>query len=672
MRYLITAALPYANGPLHIGHLAGAYLPADIYARYLRLCGHEVLFICGSDEHGVAITLRAWQENTSPQAIIDHYHPLLEASLREMGIAMDFYGRTSDPLHHRLAQRFFLRLLEQGWLEKRTVEQFWDAQAGVFLPDRYIVGTCPHCGYTEAYGDQCEKCGALLTPTDLLNPRSRLTQSLPQKRPSTQYYLRLDALQPALEAYIRERQWKPNVEPVIQNWLRAGLAPRPITRDLNWGIPVPLPDMAGKVLYVWFEAPLGYISITQKWAEAQGDPKAWELFWKDPSTTIVHFIGKDNIVFHTLIFPAVLIAAAEGYTLPTAVPAHEFLTLEGQKISTSRRWSIDVDAYLRYAPHRIDELRFILTALMPQMRDRDFTWEEYATRLNNELLATLSNLIHRVLTLLWRLGPEHEAIAFAPLLEARVEAARTIGRRLEAYDFSGALEVLLALAQKANKHLTEAAPWHQKEAEARQTLAGFIDLLAALGTLLEPFMPVRIAPALRRYLSLPLFRWPDLERPALLVTHLRLSGPPQPLVPKLTAAELAQLRAQLLPAPSPAPKAPSPKPQEPQPQLSIEDFQKVQLKVVTIQAAEPIAGTDKLLRLLIQAEDGLHTVVSGIAQHYKPEELIGRQAVWVANLAPRALRGVVSEGMLLFAETPQGQLVRISPDVPVPPGSPVK
>ncbi|MCX8112242.1 MAG: methionine--tRNA ligase [Bacteroidia bacterium] len=665
MRYLVTAALPYANGPLHIGHLAGAYLPADIFARYLRLRGEEVLFICGSDEHGVAITLRAWQERTTPQAIIDKYHPLLEESLRRLGISLDYYGRTTDPLHHDLSQRFFLRLLEKGWLEKRKVEQFWDPQASTFLPDRYIVGTCPHCGYEEAYGDQCEKCGALLSPADLIHPRSRLTGTPPEKRLSEQFYLRLDALQPLVEAYVSRCHWKPNVGPVIQNWLRAGLAPRAITRDLDWGIPVPLPDMAGKVLYVWFEAPLGYISITQRWAASRGAPHRWADFWLNPDTRIIHFIGKDNIVFHTLLFPAILIAADEGYTLPAAVPANEFLNLEGQKISTSRRWTIDIHEYLRAAPHRLDELRFVLTALMPQTRDRDFTWEEFASRINNELVATITNLIHRILTLLWRYGGEATVIPEGKLLHTRAESARTIGARLEAYDFSGALEAILHLAQLANKGLTESAPWHLPPEKAVGVVASYADLLAAMGTLLEPFMPLHVAPKLREQLGVDLLNWRRLEDPTPLLSSIKLKAAPQPLVPKLSPDELRSMQTQLLPT-APASASPSVA------YISIEEFQKVQLQVVTIRSAERIPKSDKLLKITIEAADGTHTVVSGIAQHYEPEALIGQQAIWVANLAPRTLRGVSSEGMLLFAEGEGGKLIRVAPETPVPPGSPVQ
>lgn len=670
MRYLITAALPYANGPLHIGHIAGAYLPADIFTRYHRLRGDEVLYICGSDEHGVAITLRALQEGTTPQAVIDRYHPLLEASLRGLGISIDYYGRTSDPGHHQLARHFFLRLLEQGWLEKRSVEQFWDPQAQVFLPDRYIIGTCPHCGYEEAYGDQCEKCGALLSPTDLLNPRSRLTGVAPEIRSSEQYYLRLDRLQPAIEGFVRSRTWKPNVGPVIENWLRAGLAPRAVTRDLSWGVPVPLPDMSGKVLYVWLEAPLGYISITQKWAASVGEPDRWEAFWKDPQTRIIHFIGKDNIVFHTIVFPAVLIAVEEGYTLPAAVPANEFLNLEGQKLSTSRRWTIDIHEYLRIAPERVDELRFVLTALMPQTKDRDFTWEEFATRINNELVATLTNLIHRLLTLLWRYGGQAAVEPDPALLHARVEAARTVGERIDNYDFSGGMEAVLHLAQLANKSLTESAPWHRSQEEALRLVASYGDLLAAMGTLLEPFLPVHVAPALRAQLGVELFAWTRLLDPAPLLTEIKLSTAPRPLVLKLSAEELQRLRTALLPASAPAASAPTSVPT--MEYISIDDFQKVQLRVVTIRAAERVPKADKLLKLTIEAADGLHTVVSGIAQHYEPETLIGKQAVWVANLAPRVLRGIQSEGMLLFAEGEGGQLVRIMPEAPVPPGSGVR
>jgi len=670
MRYLVTAALPYANGPLHIGHLSGAYLPADIYARYLRLRGHEVLFICGSDEHGVAITFRALAEKTTPQAIIDRYHPLLENSLRGVGISLDYYGRTSDPLHHTFAQKVFLRLMEGGYLEAREVEQFYDPVAKAFLPDRYIVGTCPHCGFAEAYGDQCEKCSALLSPTDLLNPRSRLSQAVPERRGSTQYFFRLDLLVPALRAFVESRSWKPNVGPVIEGWLRQGLAPRAITRDLDWGIPVP--SMPGKVLYVWFEAPLGYISITQKWAHEKGSPNAWLPFWKEPDTRIVHFIGKDNIVFHTLIFPAMLIAADEGYTLPYAVPANEFLNLEGQKISTSRRWTIDLNDYLEKAPHRIDELRFVLTALMPQTKDRDFTWQEYEQRIHTELLANLSNLIHRLLSLLWRQGQQHAVRPAPHLLAARADTAREMARLLEEYDFSGALESLLSLARLANKELTETSPWHQPPEKAYEILLGFTDLLLALGTLMEPFMPVRIAPSLRALVGAPLYAWEALEKPEPLSSELIMTQAPQPLVPKLTPQEISALRGLLPATPLPASGPAQPSASSQVPTLAIEDFQKVRLKVVTILQAERIPKADKLLKLRILSDDGEHTVVSGVAAFYTPETLVGKQAIWVSNLPRKTLRGVESEGMLLFAEDTGGQLVLVSPVERCAPGSPVK
>ena len=669
MRYLITSALPYANGPMHIGHLAGAYLPADIYARYLRLRGHEVLFLCGSDEHGVAITFRALSENTSPKAIIDRYHPLLETSLRRFGISIDYYGRTSDPLHHQLAQQFFLRLLKKGYLEAREVQQFYDPVARTFLPDRYIVGTCPHCGYTEAYGDQCEKCGALLSPLELLNPRSRLSRAAPELRPSTQYFFRLDLLEPALKDFIQSRHWKPNVGPVIESWLRQGLAPRAITRDLDWGVPVP--NAPGKVLYVWFEAPLGYLSITQKWAHENGTPDAWIPFWKDPQTRIVHFIGKDNIVFHTLIFPAMLIAADEGYTLPYAVPANEFLNLEGQKISTSRRWTIDLHDYIEKAPQRVDEMRFVLTALLPQTKDRDFTWQEYEQRIHTELLANLSNLIHRLLSLLWRHGQTHPVRPASTLLQERAATATEIAQHIEDFDFTGALDRLLALGRRANKELTEAAPWHQPPEKAYEILVGFTDLLLALGTLMEPFLPVRIAPELRRLVNAPLYPWDKLMHPEPLASEIRLAEAPRPLVPKLSPQELAALKG-LLPTLPPSEPVPSSSASQESPLLSIEDFQKVRLKVVTITNAERIPKADKLLKLRILSDDGEHTVVSGVAAYYAPEALMGKQAIWVSNLPKKALRGVESEGMLLFAEDASRKLVLVSPVEPCAPGSPVR
>ncbi len=667
MRYLVTAALPYANGPLHIGHIAGAYLPADIYARYLRQAGHEVLFICGSDEHGVAITFRALSEGTTPQAIIDHYHPLLQKSLEGLGIAVDFYGRTSDPLHHTNAQHFFERLLAQGALEVRATEQFYDPIAKSFLPDRYIIGTCPHCGYENAYGDQCERCGALLSPAELLQPRSRLSQAVPEMRSTNQFFFRLDRFSADLARFVESRSWKPNVGPVIQNWLKTGLAPRAISRDLDWGIPVP--GHPGKVLYVWFEAPIGYISISQRWAQSQGKPDLWRAFWQDPQTRLVHFIGKDNIVFHTLIFPAILIGVHEGYILPMAVPANEFLTLEGQKISTSRRWSIDIDAYLALAPHRLDELRFVLTALMPQTKDRDFTWTEYHQRIQSELIGNLSNLIHRILSLLWRIGSEHPVDPDPELLRERAVAARDIGALIEEFDFSGALERLLSLARLANKRLTDLAPWHLPQDKAHQALLGFADLLLAFGSLLEPFLPVRLAPTLRQLISAPLYNWQALSTEKPLSPKLVITAQPMPLVNKLSQEEFTTLRQNLLPqTPPPAPTSPP----EPPPTLSIEDFQKIRLKVVSVLHAEVVPKADKLLKLRILADDGEHTVVSGVAKHYAPENLIGKQAIWVSNLPPRRLRGIESEGMLLFAENPDGRLTLVSPIDPCEPGSSVK
>jgi methionyl-tRNA synthetase len=466
----------------------------------------------------------------------------------------------------------------------------------------------------------------------------------------------------ALRDFVASRSWKPNVGPVIESWLRQGLAPRAITRDLDWGVPVP--NLPGKVLYVWFEAPLGYISITQKWAQANNTPDAWIPFWKDPETRIVHFIGKDNIVFHTLIFPAILIAADEGYNLPFAVPAHEFLNLEGQKISTSRRWTIDLNDYLEKAPHRVDELRFVLTALLPQTKDRDFTWQEYEQRIHTELLANLSNLLHRLLSLLWRQGQRHAVRPMPTLLRARAETAREMAQRLEAFDFTGALESLLALGRLANKALTEAAPWHQPPEKAAEILLGFTDLLLALGTLMEPFLPVRIAPQLRALLQAPLYPWDALEKPEPLARELLLTQPPQPLVPKLSPQELTSLKS-LLPQTTPTPSTQTPA-------IPIEEFQKIRLKVVSILQAERIPKADKLLKLRILSDDGEHTVVSGVAAHYAPEALIGKQAVWVSNLPKKTLRGVESEGMLLFAEDASGRLILISPLELCTPGSPVK
>ncbi len=495
-RTLVTAALPYANGPLHIGHLAGCYLPADLYVRYLRLKRHEVVFICGSDEHGVAITMQALKQNQTPKAIIDKYHPLNQKTFERLGITFDIFDRTSAPHHHRFAQSFFLDLYEKGILEERESIQFYDPKVSMFLPDRYIYGTCPICGYERAYGDQCEQCGSSLSPSDLIQPRSAITDTIPEKRKTKHWYFPLDRFQTFLENYIQqhERDWKPNVYGYCLSWLRQGLKPRAITRDLSWGVQVPLKGYENKVLYVWFDAPLGYISATQRWASQNG--KDWKRYWQDPTTRIVHFIGKDNIVFHCLIFPAMLKAHGD-YCWADQVPANEFLNLEGQKLSTSRNWAVWLHEYLEDFPNGQDPLRYVLTAIMPETKDSDFSWKEFQNRVNTELVATYSNFIYRVSKLLLRffdgkVPVVDETKKYYEVFESAKEQVKACSRYLERFQFKQALSAFMGIAQIGNQFLSSKEPWRrvkENKTEAAEVLFTAAQIIALLGTLSYIFLP---------------------------------------------------------------------------------------------------------------------------------------------------------------------------------------
>lgn len=705
-RYTVTAALPYANGPLHIGHLAGCYLPADIYVRFLRRRGADVVFICGSDEHGVPITLRAEQENLTPQKVVDLYHALLEETFQTMGISFDYYHRTSTPLHHRVAQDFFKTLLNKGELEVRLTEEFFDPAVGRFLADRYITGICPSCSFDQAYGDQCEKCGRSLSPRELLEPRSRLSGAVPELRPTRHWYLDLGRHQDAwLKAWIEEQatRWKSNVIGQCLSWLGEGenhLRPRAVTRDLDWGVPVPpeIPESQGKVLYVWFEAPLGYISATeaffQRLAEAPHKRPSWvrgqrwEDYWKkEGGSRIVHFIGKDNIVFHCIVFPAMLKAAGD-FQLPWQVPANEFLNLEGQKISTSRNYAVWVHEYLKDLPERVDELRYVLTAGMPEQKDNNFIWkyegtdattDSYQARVNNELVANLGNFIHRVVMLIHKFfdgkipspsktDPErHEMV---------IHAFSDITQALEQFRFRDALGNLMKLSSWGNRYLQKEEPWKTFKTEPERAACALYEsaqLAAALGYLFEPFMPgtsVRIRTMLG--IQAESWHWND-------ATAAQLVGPGTPLpaphilFKKVEDEEIEhQIKKLSLAVNGAFSEIPSDNSQDtPPPQITLEDFKKLRLVVARVIHAEKVPKADKLLQLTLEAGGRRHTVLSGIASHYRPDQVVGRRVVWLSNLTPRRMRGILSEGMILMADGPDGRPIFLEPSEEVEPGSSV-
>ena len=700
-RYTLTAALPYANGPVHIGHLAGVYLPADIYARYLRLQGRDVAFICGSDEHGVPITIRADKEGITPQQVVDKYHALIRDTFAGLGISFDIYSRTSNPIHRETSQAIFLNLHGKGLLEERESEQYYDPERGQFLADRYILGTCPVCGNPNAYGDQCERCGSSLSPEELIEPRSALSGATPERRPTSHWYLPLNHYEPWLREWILEGHkddWRPNVYGQCRSWIEQGLHPRAMTRDLDWGVPVPLPHSEGKVLYVWFDAPIGYISATREWAAHAG--KNWEDYWKSPDTELVHFIGKDNIVFHCIIFPVIL--HAEGsYILPKNVPANEFLNLEGDKISTSRNWAVWANEYLEDLPGKEDVLRYVLCATAPETKDNDFTWKDYQTRNNSELVAILGNFVNRTLVLTQKFyegkipayasaaAPEIDQVLAATISQAPYK----IGQALEGYRFREGLAELMDLARAGNKYLADAEPWKTiktDEVRTAQVMHMAAQLTAAMTVLMEPFLPFTAA-KLRRMLNLTTpHHWAqggaidllraghELGEVGLLFDKIE-DGTVEAMVAKLNAMRTPTPSTEpvvgtaLAADPSQAGVSDTEGPEEPS-YITIDDFAKVQLKVATVLAAQPVPKADKLLQLTLDAgEAEPRTVLSGIALHFAPEEVVGRQVVVVANLAPRKMRGIESNGMILMAEDPAtGKLTFVAPTDAVPGGAGVR
>jgi methionyl-tRNA synthetase len=668
-RYTITSALPYANGPLHIGHLAGAYIPGDIFVRHLRLKRKDVVYVCGSDEHGAAITIKAKKEGTTPQAIIDQYHSQIKDSFEQFGMSFDIYHRTSSPIHHELSQEFFLNLYEKGEFIERYSDQYFDEEFQQFLADRYIIGTCPNCGNDNAYGDQCEKCGSSLSPTDLLNPRSTLSGNAPVLKPTKHWYLPLDKYQPWLEEWLLEGKkniFKTNVYGQCSSWLKQGLQPRSMTRDLDWGIDVPLEEAKGKKLYVWLDAPIGYISATKQWATDHG--KDWQLYWKKQAneadnSCLIHFIGKDNIVFHCITFPSILHAHGE-YILPENVPANEFLNLEGDKLSTSRNHAVWLHEYLEEFPGKQDELRYVLTSIMPETSDSEFTWKDYQARINNELVAILGNFVNRVMILMHKyydgLVSGNTGLADAEI-EAKIgEAYDLVDAGLAEYKFRNALASVMDLARLGNRYLTEREPWKTFKTDTegtREVLQNCLHIIGHLGVLMQPFLP-GAAKKIFNMLQLPqdVFYYDEplqfteghqLNTPVLLFDKVeddaiafqinKLNEKKQTIVQQ--AAAVAPAKAN----------------------ISYDDFATMDIRTGTILTAEKVAKTKKLLKLTIDTGIDQRTVVSGIAEFFDPEELPGQQVSILVNLEPRAIKGILSQGMILMAENSEGKLTFVQP-----------
>ncbi len=674
-RYTITAALPYTNGPIHIGHLAGVYVPADIFARYQRLKNNDVAFICGSDEHGVAISIKAKKEGTTPQAIIDKYHAIIKQSFADFGISFDNYSRTSAPIHHQTASDFFKKLYEQGDFIEEISEQLYDEEAHQFLADRFVIGTCPKCGNPEAYGDQCERCGSSLNATDLIDPKSSITGSKPTLKATKHWFLPLNRYQEFLEKWILEghkSDWKPNVYGQVKSWLDDELKPRAVTRDLDWGIPVPIEGAEGKVLYVWFDAPIGYISSTKEWAEREG--KDWRPYWQDSDTQLVHFIGKDNIVFHCIIFPAML--KAEGsFILPANVPANEFLNLEGNKLSTSKNWAVWLHEYLQDFPNQQDVLRYVLTANAPETKDNDFTWKDFQARNNNELVAIFGNFINRVavLTQKYYEGVVPQADTYnnvdTETLRQITELTDKIEQSLERYRFREAQQELMNMARLGNKYLADEEPWKliKTDPERVKTVMYIaLQIATALAVASEPFLPFT-SEKLKRMLQLGAITWESLKTNAteLLKAGHRI-GVAELLFEKIEDAaiekQLQRLENTKLANKQEA-QANTETEVAPQKELiSYDDFAKMDIRIGTILEAEKMPKADKLLVLKVDTGIDKRTIVSGIAQSFAPEEIIGKKVTVLVNLAPRKLRGIESQGMILMVENSEGKYTFINPD----------
>ncbi|MEI8271997.1 MAG: methionine--tRNA ligase [Paludibacter sp.] len=674
-RTTVTSALPYANGPVHIGHLAGVYVPADIYVRYLRLKGEEVLFIGGSDEHGVPITIKAKKEGLTPQNIVDRYHGIIKKSFEDFGITFDIYSRTTSKTHRELASDIFKTIYDKGGFIEKTSEQYFDETAQQFLADRYITGKCPHCGNENAYGDQCESCGTSLNPTDLINPKSAISGSAPVMRETKHWYLPLDQHEAWLRKWILEdhKEWKPNVYGQCKSWLDMGLQPRAVSRDLDWGIPVPVAGADGKVLYVWFDAPIGYISNTKELL-----PDSWEKWWKDPETRLLHFIGKDNIVFHCIVFPSVL--KAEGsYILPDNVPANEFLNLEGDKISTSRNWAVWLHEYLEDFPGKQDVLRYVLTANAPETKDNDFTWKDFQARNNNELVAIFGNFINRALVLTQKYY-DGKVPALGELtdydkqtLEEFVNVKANVEKLLNNFRFRDAQKEAMTLARIGNKYLADTEPWKVAKTDMDRVATIMhlsLQIAANLAIAFEPFLPFTSA-KLRKMLNLESFNWSDLGKIDLLATGSQL-GTPELLFEKIEDETMAAQVQKLLDTKL-ANEAAAYKPAPVKENVSFDDFTKMDIRVATVLDCQKVPKADKLLQFRLA--DGMEerTILSGIAAYYpNPEELIGTQVCFIANFEPRKLRGIMSEGMILSAEDADGKLVLIRPAAIVTNGVEVK
>ena len=688
-RRMITSALPYANGPIHLGHIAGAYLPADIYVRHLRSAGEDVLWICGSDEHGAAITLRAKKEGTTPRDIVDTYHAEMQKAFDGLDISFDHYSRTSSPKHHQVAQDFFLTLLDKGAFEVKTDEQFFDEEAQQFLADRYIQGTCPSCGHDGAYGDQCEKCGKTLSPTELIEPRSTLSGSTPVLKPTTLWYLPMGRHEDWLRDYIVEgtldgqphhnpKDWKAHVLGQCRSWIDGGLESRAMTRDLDWGIPVPVAGADGKVLYVWLDAPIGYITSTMEWCEQNGQD--WRDWWQDPSADLLHFIGKDNIVFHCIIFP-ILLKEHGGYNLPTNVPANEFMNLEGDKISTSRNWAVWVTDYLEDFPEGSDAMRYVLTAIMPEQKDSEFTWSDFRDKVNNELADVLGNFVNRVLVLTRKYydgsvpaTPSEEALDATDraLLETLAAAPAKVGDLIARHRYKEAQLEAMNVARLGNKYLTEQEPWKLQKTDPARTATIMhltCQVVGNCAVLLEPFLP-QTAAKIAASFGVPNARWKDAS--TQVVSPGTVLGDLPILFAKIDDDTVTSMVAKLGQKGDASSDASDPSIRTIMPakdEITFEDFTKLDLRVGTVLECEKVPKADKLLKLVVDTGLDTRTVVSGIAEHFAPEDVVGRQVTLLINLAPRKLRGIESQGMVLMASTDDGGLRFVTPEEGVAPGN---
>ncbi len=667
-RKMITAALPYANGPVHIGHLAGVYIPADVYARFQRNTGQEVAFICGSDEHGIPITIRAKKEGITPQDVVDKYHEIIKKSFADLGISFDEYSRTTSKKHYEVSQEFFLNLYNKGKFEEEISEQFFDEQAGEFLADRYIVGTCPKCSNENAYGDQCEKCGSTLSPTELINPKSMLSGNTPILKETKNWYLPLNEYENFLNEWIikgHQDDWKPNVYGQVKSWLNDGLKPRAMTRDLNWGVPVPLPNAEGKVLYVWFDAPIGYISFTQEWAEKNG--KNWKDFWQNEETDLIHFIGKDNIVFHCIIFPSMMKAHGD-YIIPKNVPAFEFLNLENDKISTSRNWAVWTHEYVEDFPDQQDALRYALLSSAPETKDNNFTWKDFQTKNNSELVGIFGNFINRVTVLTQKYyngivpQPNEFEQVDKDLYHEMQQIPEKIGKNLDEFRFRDALTEMMNLARLGNKYLADEEPWKViKDNPERVKTQMFcaLQVAGALAYLCEPFLPFT-SQKMKSGLNLGNKNWYEVLNTPPIPTGHQINE--MPLLFSKIEDDVIEAQIKKLENTKINNQKTNPNANPMKEQISFDDFTKIDLRTATILEAEKVEKADKLLKLKVDTGVDVRTVVSGIAESFSPEEIIGKQVMILLNLAPRKIRGIESQGMLLLTTKPDGKLSFVTPD----------